>query len=239
MNFFDVTLPTPAENLALDEALLDQAEAGAGGEVLRFWEPEQYFVVLGYANRAAIEVRLSFCREHGVPVLRRTTGGGTVLQGPGALNYTLILQFDSTGPLRSITSTNQFVMERNRGAIQRLSGPEVEIQGHTDLVVEGRKFSGNAQRRKKGFLIFHGSLLLDFDLQRIEQALAMPSKEPTYRGGRSHLDFLTNLRAKPEAVKSVLRESWSANEESQILPQDAVRRLAAEKYSCAEWNLKF
>ena len=84
MRYCDLTLSTPAENLACDEALLQLAEEdGAAGEILRVWEPMQYFVVVGYANRVATEVNLPFCQDNGVPVLRRCTGGGTVLQGPG------------------------------------------------------------------------------------------------------------------------------------------------------------
>ena len=82
MKLCDVTLATPEENLACDEALLDFCEAGRGGALLRFWEPAHYFVVLGYANKAAAEVNLPFCAANRIPVLRRCTGGGAVLQGP-------------------------------------------------------------------------------------------------------------------------------------------------------------
>src|SRR3954454_25007928 len=92
MKLFDLTLATPGENLACDEALLDACEEEGAGEVLRFWEPREYFVVLGYANEARREVDLEFCATRSIRVLRRCTGGGTVLQGPGSLNYTLVLR---------------------------------------------------------------------------------------------------------------------------------------------------
>src|SRR4029077_18373734 len=98
MKWLDLTLPTPAENLACDEALLDQCEAGQGEGVLRFWEPPGLFVVVGYANPVATEVNAAACREHGIPIFRRCSGGGTVLQGPGCLNYALILKIESNGP---------------------------------------------------------------------------------------------------------------------------------------------
>src|SRR5689334_4969218 len=91
MNWLDLTLSSPSLNLALDEALLDQCEEGSSDEVLRFWEPREPFVVLGYSNKVLSEVNLSYCRENNIPVLRRTSGGGTVLQGPGCLNYSLVL----------------------------------------------------------------------------------------------------------------------------------------------------
>jgi hypothetical protein len=62
MHLLDLTLPTPAENLACDEALLDLCEEGGAGEVLRFWEPREYFVVVGYANKVASEVNVNACR---------------------------------------------------------------------------------------------------------------------------------------------------------------------------------
>src|SRR6266487_4967712 len=118
MTFVDLTLPSPAENLACDEALLDSCEAGECDGLLRFWEAAEYFVVLGYANKAPVEVNIEACQKRGVPVFRRCTGGGAVVQGPGCLNYSLLLRI--TGALQSISETNCFVMQRNRDALQPL-----------------------------------------------------------------------------------------------------------------------
>jgi lipoate-protein ligase A len=78
MKLLDLTLLSTAENLACDEALLDAAEAGTGDEVLRFWEPREHFVVVGYANKVATEVNVAACETRGIPILRRCSGGGTV-----------------------------------------------------------------------------------------------------------------------------------------------------------------
>src|SRR6266581_5452467 len=193
MKYSDLTLATPAENLACDEALLDLCDQGLAGELLRFWEPARYFVVLGYACKVAQEVNLSYCQLSAIPVLRRCTGGGTVLQGPGCLNYSLILRIEESGPLHSIPAANEFIMSRHRTAIASLVHGPVELQGHTDLAIGGLKFSGNAQRRKKWCLIFHGTFLLNFDIETIAKALPMPSKQPEYRRQRAHGDFLRNL----------------------------------------------
>src|SRR5436853_3254836 len=120
MKSLDLTLPAPAENLACDEALLDFSEENGGEGVLRFWEPQRYFVVVGYANHVVKEVNVASCDAAEIPILRRCSGGGTVLQGPGCLNYSLIAQIDQNGPLHSITSANRFIMERNREAIASL-----------------------------------------------------------------------------------------------------------------------
>src|SRR5258708_1582967 len=122
MQLLDLTLPTPAENLAGDEALLDWREAEPGPDILRFWTPDRYFVVVGYANKVAREVDLEACRARQVPILRRCTGGGAVLQGPGCLNYALILNIEQWPGLRSIAQTNCFIMQRQAQALSSLPG---------------------------------------------------------------------------------------------------------------------
>src|ERR1035441_6534492 len=204
MKLCDLTLPTPEENLACDEALLDLCEAGGSDELLRFWAPPQYFVVVGYANQAATEVNLPVCRELGIPVLRRCTGGGTVLQGPGVLNYSLILRIDESGPCHSIPATNQYILERHRDALAGLVQASIEWRAQTDLALGGLRFAGNAQRRRRRFLLFHGSFLLRLDLGLLERTLPLPSRQPDYRVNRSHSDFLVNLKAPDHVIKAAL-----------------------------------
>jgi len=237
MKCLDLTLPTPAANLACDEALLDACEENSGEEILRFWEPREYFVVVGYANKIASEVNLEICRKNKIPVLRRCSGGGTVLQGPGCLNYSLVLQIDGANALQSITATNQFVMERHRETLSAVLDLPVQCRGLTDLSIGEKKFSGNAQRRKRQALIFHGTFLLDFDLSLVQKFLSMPSKEPDYRLERSHQDFLINLKISADTIKSALQKSWGAKETQTSAPDFAP--LLESKYARDEWNLKF
>ena len=239
MNSLDLTLPTPAENLALDEALLDAAEADEAGETLRFWESPVPFVVLGYANRAATEANLPACAAASVPVLRRSSGGGTVLQGPGCFNYALILRITEAPPFHAINATNHFIMNRQRDALGKLLNGRVEVNGHTDLTLDGVKFSGNAQRRKRSFLLFHGTFLLNFDLPLIEQFLQMPTHQPAYRASRSHGEFLTNLNLPADTVKDFLRAAWEANNSMAAPPINRVTKLVADKYGSSAWNLKW
>lgn len=239
MTCCDLTLSSPEENLACDEALLDLCDEGASGEVLRFWEPAQYFVAVGYANKVASEVNTPFCRRHALPILRRCSGGGTVLQGPGCLNYSLILELAEQSPVQTITATNHYVLERHRAALAPLLPVPVEAQGQTDLALGGRKFSGNAQRRKRRALLFHGSLLLDFDLALIEQALPLPSKQPDYRANRAHADFLTNLQLPAREIKTALTQAWRTAESPCAVPLERIGRLVREKYACPDWNLRF
>jgi lipoate-protein ligase A len=239
MKCFDLKLPTPEANLACDEALLDACEAGEGPELLRFWESDAYFVVLGCANHYRSEANLAECERAGAPLLRRCSGGGTVVQGPGCLNYSLILEIDFHPALAGIPQTNAYIMEKQAAAIQRLALGPVAISGTTDLTLNGLKFSGNAQRRRRKTLLFHGALLLSFDLDRIGRLLNMPSQQPEYRQNRSHGDFLTNLNIERLAIKAALRQEWGAVEDYDSVPAAAMDALIAEKYGRTEWNLRY
>lgn len=239
MKHLDLTLPSPAANLALEETLLDAAETGQSGEVLRFWESPTHFVVVGYANKVASEVNIAACEARGIPILRRCSGGGTVVQGPGCLNYAVILCITENGPTRSISAANQYVMERTRCAISQLRSPnsQLRIAGHTDLALGNLKFSGNAQRRRKNFLLFHGSLLLNFDLPLIGKLLNMPSLQPDYRAGRAHEQFITNLNIPAKDVKRALVAEWQAT--AGLTPPPVIPSDMLQKYNSAEWNKKF
>jgi lipoate-protein ligase A len=229
----DLTLPTAAENLALDEALLLQAEAGEAGEVLRVWEWREPAVVLGAACRLAEDVDLAACEADGVPILRRSSGGGTVLLGPGCLLYSLVLRYDRDPALGDIRSSYSFILGR---VAESLGIEHIEPAGTSDLALDGRKFSGNAQQRKRRFLLHHGSLLYDFDLARVGRYLRPPPRQPEYRAGRDHAAFLTNLPLPADELKQRLRVAWGANDPTDDWPADLVRQLTAEKYDQPEWS---
>lgn len=241
MNLLDLTLRSPAENLACDEALLDWREEAGGDEILRFWESPQPFVVAGYANKVDTEVNVPACVAQEVPIFRRCSGGGTVVQGRGCLSYALVLKIAEGSPTASISSANRHIMERNRAAVQSALGkPEtVSIQGCTDLAINGVKFSGNSQRRRKHYLLFHGTFLLDFDLDLIGKILRMPSHQPDYRKDRQHADFVNNLGVKPERIKDAIMKAWQAGSKLENPPLEKISDLAAKKYGTREWNFKF
>ena len=241
LHTLDLTLPSPAENLACDEALLEWAEAaGYGGAgILRFWEPRAHFVVLGYANRVGLEMNAEACRARAIPILRRCSGGGSVLQGPGCLNYTLVLPVARDAALESVTGTNRFIMGRHREALARLAGETVAVRGHTDLALGERKFSGNSQRRKRRWVLFHGTFLLDFDPALMAEVLLAPPKPPEYRQRRSHSDFLTRLRLPPSEIKEALQAAWRAFEPLGSPPDALIQKLVADRYGRDDWNLKW
>ncbi len=239
MQRLDVSFPSPEENLACDEALLEMAESGEGGEIMRFWESSKHFAVLGYSNKAEEEVHLETCRKNLIPVLRRPSGGGTVLQGPGCLNYSLILKIPETGPLTHLISTNQTILEMHREALTPLLGDSIRIQGISDLTLGDLKFSGNAQRRKRNFFLFHGTFLYNFNLELIETYLKAPSRKPEYRQNRSHKDFVTNISLPPSPIKQVLQSAWHAEEPAESIPGRLMHSLIETHYGKRDWNFKF
>ncbi len=234
MRFLDVTLPTIAENLALDEALLLDAEAGTGEEILRLWEYPRPAVVLGSGGKLAEDVDEDTCRADGVPILRRSSGGGTVLLGPGCLLYSLVLAYDRSPPLREIPFSYEDILKRLSDALGDLL-PGIEQTGTSDLSAQGRKFSGNAQQRKRTHLLHHGTLLCGFDLEGVERYLRMPARQPAYREGRAHGDFLCNLPASTAEVGRRLQRVWDAREAAVDWPRAEVARLVEQKYGREDW----
>jgi lipoate---protein ligase len=233
MRFLDQTLPTIAGNLAVDEALLLNAEAD-DSEVLRVWEWFNPAIVLGSGCKLAEDVDEVTCHRDGVPVLRRSSGGGTVLLGAGCLCFSLVLSYERAPALGEIRPSYTYILERIRTALADLA-PDVRCAGTSDLACGGQKFSGNAQQRKRNYLLHHGTLLYAFDVSRVSRYLRLPARQPDYRGGREHADFLMNLPTNAAELKQRLRVAWSAEEVMQTWPQDMVKQLVDEKYSRLEW----
>lgn len=239
MKYLDLSLESPEENLACDEALLEHAEDGLGGEVLRFWESKRYFVVLGYSRKFSLETHAASCQEKQVPILRRASGGGTVLQGPGCLNYSLILRLKDSRPLGNILETNRYVLSQHQRSLEPLLKKRIHIRGVSDLTIDRLKFSGNAQRRKKSYVLFHGTFLLDFKIPLIKQFLTMPQVQPTYRRKRQHDQFLTNLNISEKRLKEALVQCWAASGKLESVPHQKIKQLVTDRYSRSDWNLKY
>jgi lipoate-protein ligase A len=238
MKLLDLTLPTPAENVALDEALLEAAEGGeSADEVLRLWDPERPMVVVGRSSRVADEVNQEACRRMGVPILRRASGGAAIVTGPGCLMYGIVLRYEGREHLRLLDQVHQFVLKRLGDAVRSLVGG-VEHAGTSDLAIGGRKFSGNSARCKHDHLLYHGTLLYDFDLSLIDRLLRMPPRQPDYRAGRSHHEFLMNLPLKPADLKCVLAAELGARQPLHDWPRESTQRLVAQRYALDAWTFQ-
>jgi lipoate-protein ligase A len=235
MDFLDCTLESVADNLALDEALLLSAEAGHGPEVLRVWEWPAPAVVLGAGCVLADDVDEAACARDGVPILRRSSGGGTVLLGSGCLLYSLVLALDQSPELAQIGPSYRFLLGR---VVRALGLADLRTAGISDLALGRRKVSGNAQQRKRTHLLHHGTLLYAYDVTRVGRYLRLPSRRPEYRQDRAHEDFLSNLPLPRHVLVQGLRDEFTACAEGVACLADAVRQLVAAKYGRPEWTAR-
>ncbi len=237
IRLLEATLPTLAENLALDEALLVDAEERGGSAVVRLWELDHLAVVMGASCRIAENVRVDACRLDGVAIGRRSSGGGTVVIGPGALNVSVVLPVEADPELKAVDTAQGFVLGRTARSI-REQGPEVEVLGSGDLTLGRRKFSGSAQRRLRRHLLIHASLLFDFPLDRIDRYTLLPPRRPSYRGDRPHGDFVVNLPMARDRLVEAIARAWlpdPGRPEPAAIPRDLVGSLVATKFGECSW----
>jgi lipoate-protein ligase A len=253
MERLDLTLPTPEENVALDEALLDQAEAeDAECEFLRLWESPRPFVVVGRSSRVGDEVNEAACRAARIGVLRRSSGGAAVVAGPGCLMYAVVLSYKLHPELKDLRQAHAFVLGRLAGSLQPALADtgSVAHAGTSDLVIADRgvatggppvlrKFSGNSLRTKRSHLLYHGTLLYDFDLSLIDMCLRMPPRQPDYRGSRAHIEFVTNLPVSRQRLIQAVDNAWPTQAELKDWPRAVVADLVKNRFGRESWNFEF
>jgi len=242
MELLDLSPLTLEENLALDETLLLLAGQGEGQEVVRFWEAENYSVVAGVISSTEEEIKLAECKQDKIKILRRSSGGATVLQGKGCLNYSLLLSYTHSSQFRNIRSSYKLILTK---LAERLSQPGLEIEFYplSDLALNRQKISGNAQVRKKNFFLHHGTILYDFDIPLVSRYLKIPRQEPAYRKGRNHLQFLTNLPLPRKEIKIILVTLLAELSGLQLQSrnyltspeQELMYKLLKEKYANPDW----
>ncbi len=236
MRFLDRTLPTIEENLALDEALLVEVEDGREHAHLRVWEPSHPAVVLGASGRYHRDVIVDACQRDGVSISRRSSGGGTVVVGPGALNFSIVLPRGESPGLDDVALAQQYVLERLAAAL-RIRRQAVEVLGSGDLTLDRKKIAGSAQRRLKRHFLVHATVLYAFPLPLIERYTRLPERQPSYREGRSHAEFVANLGVSRSELVAALREAWGISPEAVAvaIPEDSVRELTRSKFADRSW----
>jgi lipoate-protein ligase A len=250
MYCLDLTLSSAQENLALDEALLDWAEEkNSEAEFLRFWESPEPVVVVGRSSRISLEVDEEACQKRNTPILRRSSGGAAIVAGPGCLMYAVVLSYRLRPELRDIGRAHSFVLNRLAQSIGSLFAAPARItyEGTSDLVLAdrssasaARKFSGNSLRAKRTHLLYHGTLLYNFNLQLIDTYLRMPPRQPEYRGSRAHLDFVANLPVDRQVLVNAVGRAWPTSGELNDWPREQlVTRLVRERFSQDSWNREF
>ena len=183
-------------------AACDAPPPPAARERLLVWESARPAVMLPRLGDSAAWAHLAACAARGVPLLRRESGGGAVVVGPGCLNVALALTLDRRPWLADVGGSYDWLL----GRVARILAVDGIAVHATDLALHGRKFAGHAQRRVRGALLHHGVLLYDLDLDLVDALLPEPPRRPAWRGERTHRDFLINVPlARAEIVRRLQR----------------------------------
>jgi lipoate-protein ligase A len=199
--------PRAEDNLALDRRWFHRLENGTEAEALHIWESPVPVIVLGRSGSASNAVVSEACAADGVAILRRDSGGGAVLLGPGCICYSLLLSLDRRPALRDVRLSYQRILGH---VIAALAVPGLAIRGLADLAMGERKVSGNAQRRGSRALLHHGTLLYAFEPTTVEKYLLEPSRQPDYRAARRHVDFLGNLPLSADDIRARLHKRMAS-----------------------------
>ena len=151
IHYLETGSQDPFYNLAFEETVLRSRRSG---EYLLLWQNDNT-IVIGQNQNAEGEINRAFVEAHQIHVVRRTTGGGAVYHDLGNLNYSFITD---------VGDAERLTMERfTRPIVEALQGLglQAEASGRNDILVEGRKVSGTAQRLLRGRFLYHGTLLFD------------------------------------------------------------------------------
>ncbi|MHC4873195.1 MAG: lipoate--protein ligase family protein [Planctomycetota bacterium] len=188
-------MPDIKEILETEMSILDAGEPAGW-----FWEADKTAVIMGTSGKEEVEAERSTCREDGIEILKRRSGGGTIVVGKGVLCFGVVLEKTWSKVFPSALAEK--VLTPVCKALS-VGGTEITIKGLGDLSFKDKKICGTAQRWIKNSVLFHGSILVDFDITLIEKYLKHPPKEPDYREGRGHGDFCVNLAEVYEEKTSV------------------------------------
>ncbi len=225
-----------ADQLALDEALLLEADQNDAGEALRVWEFAAPTVVVGRSSRVDIEVDREYCQSNEIAILRRCSGGAAIVGGPGCLMYSVVISFVREPRLQRIDVAHQFVIERILAAVRRQL-PQVAFQGICDLTWNQRKCSGNSLRIVRGHLLYHGTVLYQANLDRMARCLKQAPRQPEYRDGRDHRSFLTNIPVDRDRLATDIGEVFQATDDVAFsLPRHRMRQLRQQRYDDPSWH---
>lgn len=227
----------PYWNLALEEYLLKNSTQ----EFFILWQNSPSIIV-GRNQNTVAEINAEYVKEHSIPVVRRLTGGGAVFHDLGNLNYTFIVN-DSANVGLDFKKYTAPILD----VLHRLS-VNAELSGRNDLIIDGKKFSGNSQYRYRGRLLHHGTLLFSSSLPDISSALKVDSSKLEGKGVQSVRSRVTNilehlitpltLAEFKNLITANIKSSHSEFNVYSLSEQElaSVRSLEKEKYSTWEWN---
>ncbi|WP_028325942.1 lipoate--protein ligase [Desulfatirhabdium butyrativorans] len=227
---------SPAFNLGTEEYLLTVGRE----DCFLLWQSDSA-VIVGRNQNAWAEVNASYIRENRIPVIRRLSGGGAVYHDGGNINFTFIRS--DAGRFRAAFTQ---MLNPVVSFLQAMGVPAC-LEGVSDLAVEGRKISGNAQCVHRGRLLHHGTLLFDSDLAALSRALRVIPGRYIDKAVPSIRKPVTNIRPwlkedmdAPAFMERLLAEIQKRFAARRIIFSDrdrtVIRELAAGRYDTWEWN---
>jgi len=157
------------------------------------WIPDKVYVVLGASNNAALAVNLDNVMEDNITVLKRPSGGQTVMLTPNNIIIAAVFFDQKTRhPKDVFQQINKLIIS----TIEKSGITNLSLMGISDIAISGKKILGSAIYRSKEALLYHAVLNLGEPATTFEKYLKHPSMEPDYRQGRSHSEFVTSLKEK-------------------------------------------
>ncbi len=185
LSYLDLTTTDAAWNLALEQYVFDSLPRDRS--YLLLWQ-NRSAVILGRHQNAPAEIDEAFVKEQGIQVVRRLSGGGAVYHDLGNLNYTFISDAQGDVALEFSRFCDPVIR------VLRTLGVDARCNGRNDMVIGDRKFSGNAQYRREGRVMHHGTLLFDSDPAVLSQALRPDPEKIKAKGVASVRSRVTNIR---------------------------------------------
>ncbi len=229
-------------NMAIDEAIMEGVRSGNSLPTVRFygWSPSA--ISIGFFQGLLNEVNLDACHLAGVDIVRRLTGGGAVYHdSEGEVTYSILGPVEIFPPkildsYRVICSDVLFALE--------LIGIQASFEPVNDLIVDGKKISGNAQTRRSGVMLQHGTILYKVDVEKMFSLLNVSKEKISDKLISSVKKRVTSVDAYNTAtiqdLLKAMEEGFSRNreivfEDYSAEELDRARQLAAQKYSTDAW----
>ncbi len=242
-------------NMALDEAILQKVIERKSPNTLRFYKWKPSTASIGRHQSLSNEINVPFANQKGLTVVRRITGGGAVFHDEfREITYSIVCSIEFLENLGATKVIEQFEII-TQGIIKGLTifglKPQKDIIHCPAILIEGKKFSGNAQVRKKGYLLQHGTILLDFDPELMYSVLKAPENVGKSRmvrsvrakciGIKNYISnyqegtLLISLKKGFENTLGITLEDGVFSEDE----KDLAKKLSIEKYSNLNWLNKY
>ncbi len=234
------------ESAALDEAILEAHILGAVPDTLHFYIRSAPTISVGYFQKVSESLDLDECRKRGVQIIRRKSGGSSIYTDREQLIFALVLHEDELPNDRS--ESFRAICEPVARAVCTL-GVDAKYRAMNDIEVLGKKISGNAQLRRRGSVLQHGTIIVSTDLLAMDSVLKIPSvkdiiTKPSDRV--TSLACLLGVKPEMDRIKALITNEVSKSFFAKLVPGEMtpqerriVHELVRERYSREEWNFRF